>query len=559
MINRLKYSFVFAVVVCITASAQEKTGDVVLDAMQDELRRNMSELKIPDLSAPFYMMYGLQDQKTYVVAATLGSISEYEEVPVRFRTNTRILVGSYEFNDESLDDNHFSNPTAHEIELPVDDDYYGIRRSFWSSTDKVYRDAARHFQKHQQTLKESGKDLSVIPHRTFAKSEPVKLLVDQSSFKWDKERYTALARNLSAKFIGHSQIQNSAVIVRFIEGKRYLVTSEGTVARVPFSLAAVVVFAQSRNDEGEFFNDQLGYEAAKPDGLPEETVFSLQVDQMISRLLSAEKEKKLEEEYTGPVLVMGSAVADIFGGIYFRGKDNVMASDNIPRLKGYQYDQSGSTETRIGKSLTHESITVKAKPTLKKFGDTDLLGSYLIDGEAMVPADEVTIIENGVLKTMLDNRTLTNNSKHVLAQGFEGGPGVVEVTSSFKNTDKELKDKLIQKAKSAGLDFAFIVRNSGGKGPAGMEIFRVAVKDGREELIRNARFERPSPKELRKLIGASATYRAFNVMSQMNDGGSPDLTSYIVPEAILLEEGEVKPFSPPTFKEEKFVTNPLAN
>jgi hypothetical protein len=92
-----------------------------------------------------------------------------------------------------------------------------------------------------------------------------------------------------------------------------------------------------------------------------------------------------------------------------------------------------------------------------------------------------------------------------------------------------------------------------------MDIFRVNVKDGREELVRNARFERPSPKEMRKLIGASATYNAFNVMSQTNNGGSQDLTSYIVPEAILLEEGEIKPFTPPTFKEEKFVTNPLAN
>jgi hypothetical protein len=557
MINKLKFAFVLAVVICLTASAQEKTGDVVLDAMQDELHRNMSELKMPDLSAPFYMMYGLQDQKTYVVAATLGSITEYEEVPARFRTNTRILVGSYEFNDESLDDNHFSSPTAHEIELPVDNDYYGIRRSFWSSTDKVYRDAARHFQKHQQTLKESGKNLSDIPHRTFAKSAPVKLLVEQVDFKWDKERYTALARNLSAKFLGHTDIQNSAVIIRFIEGKRYLVTSEGTVAKVPFSLAAVVVFAQARNENGEFFNDQLAYDALRPDALPEEQVLGLQVDRMIRNLVSAEKDKKLEEEYTGPVLVMGSPVADVFSGLYFRGKDNVMASDNIPRLKGYQYDQLGSTESRIGKSLTHESITVKAKPTLKKFRDTDLLGSYLVDGEAMVPADEVTIIENGVLKTMLDNRTLTNNSKHILAQGFEGGPGVVEVTTTFKNTDKELKDKLIQRAKGAGLEFAFIVRNSAGKG--GMDIFRVTVKDGREELVRNARFERPTPKEMRKLIGASATYNAFNIMSQMNNGGSQDLTSYIVPEAILLEEGEVKPFTPPTFKEDKFVTNPLAN
>ena len=106
----------------------------------------------------------IQDQKSYSIAATLGSIVRSTEKSFRFKSNTRVFVGDYAFNDESLEDNLTSAPTALEINLPVDDDYMGIRRSLWSSTDKVYRDAARHFQRHQQTLK--GKWQNFIGYST---------------------------------------------------------------------------------------------------------------------------------------------------------------------------------------------------------------------------------------------------------------------------------------------------------------------------------------------------------------------------------------------------------
>src|SRR6186713_921084 len=145
------YILLLLIAPMFTAMGQEQSDDVILKAMQDELARNMKELKLPDYDKPFFIMYGIQDQKSYSIAATLGSIVRSTEKSIRFKSNTRVLVGDYAFNDESLEDNLTSTPTALEINLPVDDDYMGIRRSLWSSTDKVYRDAARHFQRHQQT------------------------------------------------------------------------------------------------------------------------------------------------------------------------------------------------------------------------------------------------------------------------------------------------------------------------------------------------------------------------------------------------------------------------
>ena len=96
-------------------SAQQQNDDVILRAMQDEMDRNMKELRLPNHDKPFFIMYNIQDQKTYDITATLGSIVQSSERPARFKSNTRILVGDYSFNDESLEDNLTSGPTALEI------------------------------------------------------------------------------------------------------------------------------------------------------------------------------------------------------------------------------------------------------------------------------------------------------------------------------------------------------------------------------------------------------------------------------------------------------------
>ena len=179
-----------------------------------------------------------------------------------------------------------------------------------------------------------------------------------------------------------------------------------------------------------------------------------------------------------------------------------------------------------------------------------------MDDEGIIPADELIVVENGVLKNLLNDRTITNAAQK--ANGFSGGPGVLEVTSLQKNSEKELKEKLIAKAKAEGLEYAYIIRNS----PAlmgMMNVYKVSLKDGKEELARNAIYEGINFKTFKRILGASDKYVVHNLntpdfqnLNQTGGGGS-----YIVPEAILLEELEIKSVQLPTLKEEEYVTNPL--
>jgi len=313
---------------------------------------------------------------------------------------------------------------------------------------------------------------------------------------------------------------------------------------------------QLKNADGEFAWDQISHQTFLPDQLPTEGDLKNEIEKMIANVEQQLSTPKFEEEYSGPVLLMGSVVADVFSHVLFNGPENIVASNSIPRLTGFQYQAEPLMDGKIGKSIFHESLTIKAKPKIKSYNGTSLSGSFEVDDEGIVPADELIVVENGVLKNLLNDRTITNPTQK--ANGFSGGPGVLEVTSLQKNSEKDLKEKLIAKAKAEGLEYAYIIRNS----PAligMMNVYKVSLKDGKEELARNAFYEEINFKTFKRIMGASDKYVAHNLSTpdfqNLNQTGGGD--SYIVPEAILLEELEIKSVQLPTLKEEEYVTNPL--
>lgn len=263
-----RYLAIFLLFFSVLLIANAQTEDVILRAMQDELNRNSKELTLPGFDKPFFIMYGLVDQKSMVVSATLGALMNSSEDRNRYKSTTRVLVGDYEFNDESLEDNLFSSPTAMEISLPLDDDYWGVRRSFWVTTDNVYRSAARHFEKHKQTLKETGKPLAEIPHRSFARVPVQRIIQTQAPATFNRQEWEVKVKELSALFTQHPNINNSVVFVSFVEGHKYLVNTEGLATKIPFSNATISAFAQSKDEKGKFSMEQISHEAKTLDKLP---------------------------------------------------------------------------------------------------------------------------------------------------------------------------------------------------------------------------------------------------------------------------------------------------
>lgn len=544
-----KTVFILTLFFSTTLLAQDKLN-VVQQAMYDEMDRAMRELKTEGFEKPFFINYVLLDQTSWQMSATLGALHHSVETKGREALSVRMLIGDYEFNDESLDNESNVRQQAVDIELPIDDDYLGIRRSLWVSTDNVYRSATRIFAKNKETLKEQTKPLSEVPHRTFAKTPPSKIDIEGPEIKFDRAATEEYIRKVSGVFREYKGIENSNVIFIYQHGYRYLVNSEGSINRVPVGYGSLVINAVLKTPEGEFIFENSVRHFATPDLPPVETMIA-EAKTLAQSLISSVASPVFKEEYTGPVLITGSTAANLFYQKLFTGEDGLIASNNIPNLKGYRYE-TNSIDAKIGKMLFHEGMTVKAVPKMKKYGDTQLLGSFEVDDDGVVPADETILVENGVLKTLANDRTLTKSTQ--TANGLGDGPGVLMI--SFKNTiaEADMKAKLIAQAKKEGLDYGIMVKTSPFVWSSRIQnVYKVYVADGREELTRQASLKEISQRSFKRILEISKEIEVHHV----NRGGRP--TSVIGPRAILLEEVEFSGASVPTLNEEEYVPNPLKN
>lgn len=554
----MKLKLIFLLLTISATAIRAQQEDIVLKAMQDELNRNLTELKLPDREKPFFIMYGVVDQKNYSFGATLGSLTRSTENHIRYRSTARVLVGDYSFNDESLDDDLFSSSTSNDIELPLEDDYYGIRRSFWATTDKVYRDAAQNLEKNKESLKETGKELKDVPHRTFAKTPRVSIISSVVPFSINKAELENRVRKISELFLKHPTIFNSGVMINYIEGKKYLVNSEGSLVKVPFRVTSFTCIAFGKSPEGEQFVNGVTHYASTPDKLPTDAQLTDEINSLIHETEIKTSIPKFSEEYSGPVLMMGQSVAEIFASQLLGGNGPLAASDNITKLTGYQYDNEFyGNDSKIGKNMMHESVSIIAKPKLKTFNGVELLGSFDVDDECAAPNNEVTLVDRGILKALMNNRTITNPSQ--TANGFSGGPGVLQINMANKDSEKSLKKKLIEKAKKQGLGYAIIIRNSGAAGLRLLNVYKVSLKDGKEELLRDATLGNIDSKILKRIMGATENYKAYNLgnIRENTARGGTGLTSLIVPDEVLFEELDVNRFRMPSLKETDYVKSPL--
>jgi predicted Zn-dependent protease len=398
-------------------------------------------------------------------------------------------------------------------------------------------------------LKEQNKPLAEVPHRSFAKVAPSKIDIQATEVKFDKAAAEDYIRKVSAIFSEYPDAYNSNVAFSYRQGYRYLVNSEGSVNRIPDSFAKLVVGIVVRTADGEIAYDQFQYNSRTPELPPIEKTIA-ETRSMIEAVIASSKAPRFAEEYTGPVLFEGREVALLLQSQLFTGEDRLIATNNVPALKGMRFESTTSIETRIGKPVFAEGMTVKALPKMKKFGDEVMMGAFEVDDEGVIPADETVIVENGVLKNILNDRTLTKPGQ--VANGLGDGPGVVAVT--FKNgiPMSDMKSKLIAQAKKDGLDYGLLVKNAANvNGGMFQYIYKVYVDDGREELVRDATIKGLSQRDFRKILETSKETAVHH-----HDRG-PSILSMICPSAVLLEEVEFTTSDAPSFKDEDYVPSPL--
>lgn len=575
MINILNlsnlYRFLFTIPLALfslNTSAQElgtdlaleenKTPDTLSDynviekAMVDELKRSMEELTYEDYERPFFISYSVNDIDGVSITSSLGAILYSNHFPVRNKA-VRVLVGGYDFNDESLDVAYYNDPSSlSEIQIPIEDDYYGIRRSLWFSTDAVYKSAAKLFKENKQYLKEKNIGLKELPHRRFAKAPVINLEIKNKFADPDVQQLESLAKELSGQFSGESEIHHSMVTLNTFNSTNYFINSEGTRVKYPYSITSLQIYAEIKTEDGESIIDQIAHFGFTPESLPETEVIKNDVKALIKRLKTLKNTKVYKDSYMGPVLFVDEAVGTIFATSLF-GYDGLMASNDISTRDNYQYNGQ-FLDDKIGNKILARGLKVETMPKLRYYNNLPLPGSFEVDAEGVVPRDTMTLVADGNLVALLNSRTSTSEN-HVLNGHSNAnqaiGPGVVKISFEKSSSVKNLKQELIKSAKELGLPYGLMVKRIPYGNYMGVNVYKVSLEDGSEELLRLAQMKPLTIKSLRRILGGSSNNYVFNNQS----GGS--ITSYIVPDALLVDEVEIEGSSAPYLGNKILVENPV--
>jgi len=228
------------------------------------------------------------------------------------------------------------------------------------------------------------------------------------------------------------------------------------------------------------------------------------------------------------------------------------------RAEGFRQKDISEGQTftsKIGQQIFPSFISIKDDPTEKSLGGQMLLGYYPYDDEG-VPAQDVHLVDDGVLKTFLMGRSPLINIPHSNGHGRRqlgyapvARQGNLIVTSTHTMTDAQLRAKLIELIKQQGKPFGLLIDDIAGgftfTGRGNPQAFQVqplvvykVFADGRpDELVRGVDIVGTPLVSLTKIVATGDKDEIFNGYCGAESGSVP--VSAVAP-AMLISEMEVQ-------------------
>jgi hypothetical protein len=527
--------------------------DQQLRAMSDELQRSKS-LKLNELESPYFIQYISSDAEQLSVSATLGGLTHSAKIRLR-RPSLAVRVGSYAFDNT----NSIFSVTHRFGLLPLDDDYLAIRTSFWRATDTVYKSAAGQITAKRNALREMS-DPDKTPD--LAPAQAVQILEPVSKVELDEQSWDAVMREISARFTAHPEVLTSGVQMEAIASTYRLVNSEGTVLRTPQLLNEIQIRASAKATDGQRVWSNQFFTVENLKQFPDKAKLNKVADEIAAQTEALAK-APLAEDYTGPVIFEKEAAAQMMAQVL---TDAVTlhrkplappgANSRVPQVLDSVW------ASRLGSKVTPDWITIFDDPTQEEYQGAPLAGHYKVDDEG-VPAQRVSLVEKGALKgfllSRLPVRTFNASNGHGRLPGAFGSEeaeiGNLFVETSQPVAETELKAKLLERVKAAGLKYGLIVRrldfpstatlnelqsmarqleNSGSARTLDQPLLAYRVHpDGREELVRGLRFREFSAKDLRDVEAASNQPYILNYVTNGTSLNFADLRNEITSSSVV--------------------------
>jgi len=523
----------------------------LIKVLSEELDHSMANLAMPDGTKPYFLSYAVTDRQGVSLSAELGALTgdhadHTRLLDVDVRVGDYTLDNTHKIRDEFMgfDPSDFMGRQATPISLSGDP--VAIKQAVWLATDRTFKSAAKKYQRVLTNLKTKVEEEDKSDD--FTREEPNVYSESEVKLELDREAWAQRVRNVSKLARQYPLIYNSRVSLTASAQNKYFVNSEGSTIQQGQKYLRVSVRAGTKAEDGMELSQSKIFSAASEDGLPGEGELKAAFQKVIDQVLAL-REAPLVEPYTGPAILMNRASAVFFHEIFGH------------RIEGHRQKdvEEGQTFTKkLGEQVLPDFISVHDNPSMAKWGETDLRGYYKYDDEG-VAARDVTLVENGVLKTFLMSRSPVQDFTRSNGHGrCSPGNKVVSrmgntIVYSAKTTGfAELRKMLIEECqkqdKPYGLLFDDITGGFTGTRRAGVQTFKVLPvvvyrvyadpqRAGEDELVRGVDIVGTPLTSFSKIIYTGDDPDIFNGTCGAESGMVP--VSGVSP-SILVSEIEVE-------------------
>lgn len=528
------------------AQQNVKAREAVIQAMKSELQRSMSELKLDDYDAPYFLSYQLKDEHIVTIGGKYGALTNSDESHQRY-VYVESRVGDYEFdNFANIDaETYRQGDFRADRRATLDSDIAALRGTLWLLTDESYKKALSDYLTKRGGAVYTAREKAEIP--SFSRETAQTLRSESKSLTIDKERWSKLIREVTAEMRDADFLLDSSMEFSGRRIIRYLVNSEGTDIIDEHTLFSINVEAYTRAPDGMLLENGRMFYARDLNRLPDEATIKASIAEMVEEL-RALKAAPAINPYTGPAILDAEAAGVLFHEAVGH------------RLEGERQrdEQEGQTfKGRVGQVVIPPFLSVYDDPTMPEYQGTQLNGFYHHDDEG-VAAERVTLVENGVLRGFLMSRTpiegVLQSNGHGRAQGIYKPRArmanlIVTADAEHSVSRERLREMLIEEVKRQKKPFGLIIRditggstNTHGYGYQAFKgiprlIYRVDPDTGEETLVRGVELVGTPLSSINKIVAASDAPGIFNGYCGAESGYVP--VSTLAP-ALLTTEIELQ-------------------
>ena len=507
--------------------------DKLLGLLKEELAQQMKELKDEEFP-PYHMNYRVIDVTSSVVSASFGALMNSQQY------RSRTLVPQIRLGDEKLDNFRFNQmgaamsryqgPSVARLPLDEENNEDAVRQAIWDEVNNRYKFAVDMYQKTKAESSVNVEEEDKAPYFSEAKVEKYyEAPLPAEKMTIDMDQWAARMKEISAVFKNQPGIMKGDAIMIYTVERRYFVNNEGTEVVQNLPYARIMVFGETKADDGMELPLNLSYFAYDPADLPANDKIIADAKEMV-KTLEALRVAPVVDPYTGPALLSGPASGVFFHEIFGH------------RIEGQRMKSENDGQTfkkMVGQLVLPADMHVYDDPTLRKYAGEDLNGFYKYDDQG-VKAERVDVVVNGKLndflmtRTPIDGHPRTNGHARA-SDGFDpvSRQSNLVIETSNPKTPEELRQLLIEEIKKQGKEYGYFFKEvtSGftftGKGATNsfnvtpLEVYKVFADGRPDQLVRGVDLIGTPLSMFSNIIYAGNDARVFTGMCGAESGSIP--------------------------------------